>query len=515
MTDKTTAAKPTKVTLTDKGMQAKPGSVDQWLTRPFKRGAGVFVGRITPTGERLFYFRYTGTKGDRPFLPIGPYHPQGKGGLTLADGYLKAVDLSALYLAGHRDLREHLERVEQDQRRAEEDARAQAEAERRAQAEAAAAAERRLTVRKLFDQWRDAELRPHTLANGARTGRRDEGAFTLEAFMRHVFPKVGDRFAEDVTKADLMAILDGVKGAGTRRLANVLLADLRQMLSFALKREIIQRNPLDTIRKRDVGGPDVQRERFLADGEVRHLARLIPHANLGPRTAAAIWLILAAGVRIGEAMGATWADAYPSDDPKAAKAMLSDLQATAEREDVKFGIIDIEARTWHLPTSKNQRSHDIHLSDFALAQLEKLAALRERDADGRDVPWLFLNAAGTGPVCVKSLGKQLSDRQRPADRRLKNRTKHHDSLVLIGGKWTAHDLRRTAATIMVKLGISTDVVNECLNHKLTSRVAQVYIQDRRLDEQARAFDALGAKLAELATGRAVDANVIRMVRGAA
>ena len=58
--------------ITDKGMQAKPTSTDQWLTQPFKRGSGVFMGRITPKGERLFYFRYTDSEGRRPFLPIGP-----------------------------------------------------------------------------------------------------------------------------------------------------------------------------------------------------------------------------------------------------------------------------------------------------------------------------------------------------------------------------------------------------------------------------------------------------------
>ena len=72
-------------TITDKAIQAKPADTDQWLTQPFKRGAGVFLARITPAAERLFYFRYTDSNGRRPFLPIGNYHPKGNnGGLTLA-----------------------------------------------------------------------------------------------------------------------------------------------------------------------------------------------------------------------------------------------------------------------------------------------------------------------------------------------------------------------------------------------------------------------------------------------
>ena len=47
---------------------------------------------------------------------------------------------------------------------------------------------------------------------------------------------------------------------------------------------------------------------------------------------------------------------------------------------------------------------------------------------------------------------------------------------------------------MAGLGVSTDVIDECLNHKLASKVARIYIKDRRLAEQARAFDALRERL---------------------
>jgi hypothetical protein len=86
--------------ITDKGMQAKPTEKDQWLHMPFKRGAGVFVGRITPNGERLLYFRYTNSLGKRQSLSIGPYHPKGEKGLALTNAYAKACELSQLYRNG-------------------------------------------------------------------------------------------------------------------------------------------------------------------------------------------------------------------------------------------------------------------------------------------------------------------------------------------------------------------------------------------------------------------------------
>jgi integrase len=108
---------------------------------------------------------------------------------------------------------------------------------------------------------------------------------------------------------------------------------------------------------------------------------------------------------------------------------------------------------------------------------------------------------GDGPVGVKTFGKQLSDRQREPQRRLANRTKDSSALLLPDGRWTAHDVRRTAATLMASLGISGDVIDECLNHIIASRVRRTYVRNRRETEQKRAFDALGAHLQGLAAPR--------------
>lgn len=60
---------------------------------------------------------------------------------------------------------------------------------------------------------------------------------------------------------------------------------------------------------------------------------------------------------------------------------------------------------------------------------------------------------------------------------------------------------------MAKMGISNDVINECLNHKQADRMTRVYVQDRREGEQAVAFDKLGSKLTQLTTG-AIQNNVV-------
>lgn len=465
-------------TITEKGMRGRPGAKDTWLLQPFKRGAGVFVGRITPSGERLFYFRFTDPRGQRPFLPIGPFHPKGTAGLTVAQAYDKAAELSALYRRGVKDLRAHFARLDEEAHQAVSDA----EAARRQAAtdaeRAARATERLLTVRRLFEQWQRAELAPQVQADGTRTGRKDGGEWVRLSFERRVFPRVGDMLAQDVKRADLMALLDDCKAGGALRTANVLFTDLRQMFRFGVEREIVTTNPLDGIRRQNVGGKSTERDRVLTADELRALGKATPDAQLHPRSAIAIWLILATACRIGELMGARWEH------------------------------IDEEAQTLYLPDTKNQRDHTVHLSDFAQRCVLALHALRETGTDGQPSPWLFPNTERTGPVCVKSFGKQLADRQRPAERRMSGRTKATESLILAGGKWTAHDLRRTAATLMAGLGISTDVIDECLNHKLQSKMAKVYIQDRRQAEQARAFDALGQRLDAIVSGNESTSNVV-------
>lgn len=366
------------------------------------------------------------------------------------------------------------------------------------------AAARRPTVRQVFDQWRTADLQPRLRADGKRIGRKDGGLYVADQFARHVFPSIGDRPMADVGKADLLALLDAQKAAGKARTANVLLADLKQMWDFAAERELVAANPLARVKKSKVGGASVERERHLAD-EIGLLATALPQARMHPRSELAVWLVLATAARIGEAMGAVWADTLPAES-KARQRRINQLREVADAAGAKFGIVDTTARTWYLPDTKNQRNHTIHLSAFALAQFERLAALREL-AHGEPSPWVFPATDAAVPVCIKSLGKQIADRQREPERRMTGRSKSTEALLLPGGRWTMHDLRRTSGTIMAKLGIARDVINECLNHMQADRMARVYIHDRREADQARAFDALGQRLADLTSGEA-QTNVV-------
>ncbi len=482
--------------ITEKDMLKKSAEKDIWLIEDAARGTGRFVGRITPTGSRLFYYRYSNARGDRDRLSIGPFDPKGDGAsaYNVRQAREKARELSALYQSGIKNLREYLEQKQAEELQKELDEQLRMNQEREALANAAM---RTLCVRSLFERWCSTELQPSLRADGKRNGRKDGGAYVRAQFERHVFPTIGERPVRDIRKNDLLEIIDIQKSKGQLRTASILLSDLRQMMSFALDRELIDVNPLANLKKARIVGVAVERDRALSVEEISLLAQALPQAQLNARTEAAIWLLLATGARIGELMGCIWADCL-SSNTKDAKKRISELKDIGSKDDVKVGIVDLDNKSWHLPDTKNQRPHTIHLSDFAVQQFTLLQDLRPMLSTLEETsPWVFPARNPARPVCVKNFGKQISDRQRRERPRLAGRSQNTDSLSLPGGKWTAHDLRRTASTLMAKLGFSGDVIDEALNHIIESRVRRTYIRDRREKEQAEAFDALGKKLAEI------------------
>ncbi|MEE4220974.1 Arm DNA-binding domain-containing protein [Pseudomonas viridiflava] len=99
--------------ITDRQMTAKPGSSDKWLSEVAIWGHGSLVARITPSGERLFYFRYTNSGSERITLPVGTYSRDGsEGTMTLAEAGQRAKVLAGLHKSGIKGLKEHLDAEE-------------------------------------------------------------------------------------------------------------------------------------------------------------------------------------------------------------------------------------------------------------------------------------------------------------------------------------------------------------------------------------------------------------------
>lgn len=60
----------------------------------------------------------------------------------------------------------------------------------------------------------------------------------------------------------------------------------------------MERNPLDVLSKRDLGSAEAERVRTLSPVEIQALAAALPQARMSPRSVAAVWVILATGVRV-------------------------------------------------------------------------------------------------------------------------------------------------------------------------------------------------------------------------
>lgn len=442
--------------ITDRQMTAKPGNNDKWLSEVAIWGHGSLVARITPSGERLFYFRYSNSSGDRVTYPIGTYSRDGlEGTMTLAEAGQRAKELAGLHKAGIRDLREHLTTEEASRIAARDAELARLTSEKVAiEAEQARQAARK-SVTELFEHWARVDL----------INRKDKGAEVRRMFEKDVLPFLGDLAVADIKKSHITVVTDTMLARGVNRAAKIAFSLMRQMFRFAVDRDLIEYDPTASIRKAKIGGKDVERDRVLSDEEVRTLSRLAPEAGLLPSTEAAIWIALSTCCRIGELLGARWEH------------------------------INLIKGSWLIPAenSKNGKPHSITLSPFAVRQFEYVRAHNGNSA------WCYPNTDDSGPVCSKTVTKQLGDRQRQPDQgSMSRRSAKAQALLLPGGKWTPHDLRRTGATAMTALGVLPEVAERCLNHTEENKVKRTYQRHSYTNEMSEAWNRLGEHL-DLAT----------------
>ncbi len=85
-------------------------------------------------------------------------------------------------------------------------------------------------------------------------------------------------------------------------------------------------------------------------------------------------------------------------------------------------------------------------------------------------------------------------RQRGAGSQVAGRTQQTSALVLAGGRWKPHDLRRTTATMMAELGALPDVIERCLNHVEPSKVRWIYQRASHARPMRDAWSLLGGRL---------------------
>ncbi len=277
-------------------------------------------------------------------------------------------------------------------------------------------------------------------------------------FDKDVLPTLGDMKLKDITRRDVIEkVLDPITDRSSGTQANKTLSILKQMFDFGVDRDLLQGNPITTVKKKNIGGFEKSRTRSLTFDELIQVFERLPKLGVSPQVIYALKFIALTGCRPIEVTGARWSE------------------------------FDFVTMLWIIPCERvkqkkgGDRIHKVPITQNMIVMLDEL-----RSAFG------YLNSEFVFPstTCIKrSPGEQPIDRHsllRAIDRKLKQ----------IGvPKFVPHDLRRTLATRLGDSDIGADpiVVEKILNHQLQG-VQKVYNLQEYLEKRVHALTKWGDKL---------------------
>ena len=345
----------------------------------------------------------------------------------------------------------------------------------------AAAAERarrvrdRLTLRVLIDDWNKLHL----------VERRPSYAAEAVRALHYAFAAHLDDAAEDLDRAAVVRALDAIGRRRRRKDGEVgktprgaamtgrTAAYGRAAFAWAVKRGAVQTNPFAALPVRK---GIAKRERVLSDAEIGEIWRAT--GDVASPYGTIIRLLLLTGQRRGEVAGMTWGE-------------LSD-----------------DLAIWTLPgeRTKNGAAHTVPLSAPAR---DLVRALLPDHENKRSVNGGLLLPGGVGtPFAGWSKAKRALDKailEARVEATAKAATR--DAPLI---PWSIHDLRRTVATGLQRLGVRLEVTEAVLNHISGSRsgIAGVYQRHDWAAEKRAALDAWAAHVAAIVKGQASSGNVV-------
>ena len=321
----------------------------------------------------------------------------------------------------------------------------------------------RLTLGVLVADWRRLKLRDRTPRYAAEAERA----------IRYAFGKQWDKPAAELDRKAVARVLAGCKPVMAGRTA----AYGRACFQWAIKRELLASDPFTG---HDVAAV-VQRDRVLDDGELAEVWQA-SEADTGLH-GPIVRLLILTGQRKEEVACMAWEELSP------------------------------DLATWTIPgeRTKNGAAQIVPLSALAQAQLP---ATRGKGlvfpGEGvRRVP-----AAPQPGFQAWSKGKARLDTHIEKARAAAASEAGTDAASLPA--WRLHDLRRTCATGLQRLGIRMEVTEAVLNHVSGSRggIVGIYQRHHWQDEKRAALDAWARHVAWLLSGQDDAGNVVVLVRAA-
>jgi len=253
-----------------------------------------------------------------------------------------------------------------------------------------------------------------------------------------VYPVWGERDINTIKKPDVVHLLDSIVDDGAPVQANLTFAHIRKFFNWCVERCYLDRSPCDGLKPPT---KVVSRDRVLTDDEIKKIWAACD--GLSKPFGDLIKVLLLTGQRRGEVAGMRWDE-----------------------------IVD---DVWAIPATrtKNGSAHHVPLPTFIKEHID-------RNKNGHN---LVFTTLGDSPISGFSKMKQQLDTASGVT------------------EWRIHDLRRTTATGMARLGIPPHVVEKVLNHKSGEirGVAAVYNRHAYISECREALEKWAAHLANLTT----------------
>jgi integrase len=277
---------------------------------------------------------------------------------------------------------------------------------------------------------------------------------------RLVLPKLGARQIGDITRTDIVRLLDRIADKNGAPMADHTLAYLRRVMTWHASRSDDFRSPI--VRGMARTKPSQRRrQRVLSDSELR----------------------------------AVWQAAEASKDAFAYLVQLLLLTATRRNEAAHMRRGEVSGKEWTIPQERYKTGLElvIPLSPAAMVVLAKLPKIGKSE--------LVFTINGKRPISWFSGFKRAFDMKVLAELR------KQDPEAKPLPNWTLHDLRRTARSLMSRAGVSSDHAERCLGHVLPG-IRGTYDRHEYLPEKRRAFEAL-ATLVECIVNPPAD-NVVPM-----
>jgi integrase len=275
------------------------------------------------------------------------------------------------------------------------------------------------------------------------SGKLRTGKDRHAALVRLVYPILGDRPIAELRRNEIVRLLDQIEDERGPVMADRTLAIMRRVFNWHASRSDDFRSPIVRGMAR-TKTHERARARILSDDEIRTVWKTAEGQGAFGRM---VRFLLLTGARRSEASGMAWAELAGTD--------------------------------WTLPASRNKTKLDL------LRPLPPQALSVIGDRTEEFVFPAAGNRTSKGTGAMRGFGELKADFDRatgPMER------------------WTLHDLRRTARSLMSRAGVPTDHAERCLGHVIGG-VRGVYDRHEYREEKAEAYAKLARLIDRIVQGR--------------